>query len=58
MYSHEPAAVGKHGFDLHHRNEVGDAIHHVSLGEGRAGVLGYIFDRLPGTGPVEGRRQI
>src|SRR5262249_31896279 len=54
MHRYEPATVGEHGFDLHHWNEIGDAIHHISLGQGCAGVLRHIFDCLPGTRAVEG----
>ena len=54
MHGHEAATVSEHGFDLHRRNEIGDAIHDISLGQGCAGLVGDIFDRLSGTCPVEG----
>src|SRR5512134_535406 len=54
VHRHEAAAVGEHRLDLHHGNEVGDAVHDVGLGERRARLLRHLLDRLAGARAVEG----
>ena len=54
MHRHQAAAVGEHRLDLHHWNKIGDAVHHVSLGQGGTRLLGNVFDCLPGTCAIKG----
>jgi hypothetical protein len=54
----QAAAVGEYRFDLHHRDQVCDAIHDVFLGQRRARILRDFFDGFARTGTVKGNRRV
>ena len=58
MHGHQAAAIGEHRFDLNHLHEIGDAFHHIVLGEDATRRLRHFVDRFAGARVSSGGPQI
>src|SRR5262245_60346923 len=54
VHRNQATAVGEHGLYLHHRNQVGDTVHDVSLSQHTTRIFGHLFECAPGACTIQG----